>query len=598
MAKKVRVSSALQEAAKLGLSAARSGDLDLAREQLEKAVQNKPEKHLAAAINLAIVCEQMGEHDESARLYTQMLRHHPTEERALGRFSSLARRFTFSNPDKLDSYGLLATMNAPLVDPQTLFVNVLNHLKATTELGPFLAAPDANIISSRTPKWLTNPLLIELLEKTLVTDPALEDALTNLRNAIPELESSRFTDRSLTTFLLALADQCDRNEQIFMTPETVLAKLNDIRLSYPDLISGDRDQATAFLIQALFKPPLSLLPPTAIPDNLARVRPEPLRVFFQNRLRNKATEDTLQRSIGSGKTPTDDTSRRVAQQYEVNPYPKWESIQLPPSGWLIGQLDKLLQEHDTHVLHDRFDVLIAGCGTGRQACQSARGYGDKATVTATDLSVASLAYAARKADEFGLTNIEFRQQNILDLDPSEHQYDVIECLGVLHHMADPLIGWSKLNACLKPGGIMQIALYSTIARQDVTAMRNAPDYPGPNASADETRRYRHYIRALPDSATGGNLKYSPDFYSLSTFRDLMLHQSEQTFELPQIAEFLHSAGLTFGGFVIDSVWLEDFLDTYPDETIPGRLATWDQYERANPRLFEGMYQFWVTKPDL
>ena len=147
-----------------------------------------------------------------------------------------------------------------------------------------------------------------------------------------------------------------------------------------------------------------------------------------------------------------------------------------------------------------------------------------------------------------------------------------------------------------PSGIMQIALYSRIARQDIAALRNAPDYPGPNCTADEARTYRLKLRQIPDEAEGGNIKHSPDFYSLSTFRDLVLHQSEKNFALPEIDQFLNQEGLQFAGFVIDSVWLEEFFDEYPDEEIPGRLTAWDQFEQANPRLFEGMYQFWVTKP--
>ena len=54
-----------------------------------------------------------------------------------------------------------------------------------------------------------------------------------------------------------------------------------------------------------------------------------------------------------------------------------------------------------------FEVLIAGCGTGQQAVQSALHYGPKARILALDLSSASLGYASRMADAFGVENVEF-----------------------------------------------------------------------------------------------------------------------------------------------------------------------------------------------
>ncbi len=32
------------------------------------------------------------------------------------------------------------------------------------------------------------------------------------------------------------------------------------------------------------------------------------------------------------------------------------------------------------------------------------------------------------------------------------QFDLIECVGVLHHLGDPLAGWRVLVSLLKPGG--------------------------------------------------------------------------------------------------------------------------------------------------
>jgi 2-polyprenyl-3-methyl-5-hydroxy-6-metoxy-1,4-benzoquinol methylase len=100
------------------------------------------------------------------------------------------------------------------------------------------------------------------------------------------------------------------------------------------------------------------------------------------------------------------------------------------------------------------DFLIAGCGTGQQSIAVAQKFGDQ-NMLAVDLSLASLSYARRKSDEFGL-RIEYGQADILEMAALNRQFDVIECQGVLHHMADPYAGWQALLPLLRPNGFMKL----------------------------------------------------------------------------------------------------------------------------------------------
>ena len=93
------------------------------------------------------------------------------------------------------------------------------------------------------------------------------------------------------------------------------------------------------------------------------------------------------------------------------------------------------------------------------------------TVLAVDLSLASLAYAKRKSAELGVANIEYRQADILTLGTLEERFDIIECSGVLHHMAQPFEGWRVLASLRKPGGRMRIGLYSEAGRGQVVRAR-------------------------------------------------------------------------------------------------------------------------------
>ena len=75
---------------------------------------------------------------------------------------------------------------------------------------------------------------------------------------------------------------------------------------------------------------------------------------------------------------------------------------------------------------------------------------------AVDLSTSSLSYAKRKTEELNIQNINYMQADILDLGKLDRQFDIVESVGVLHHMNEPIVGWKKLKDCLKPGGLMKI----------------------------------------------------------------------------------------------------------------------------------------------
>ena len=82
-----------------------------------------------------------------------------------------------------------------------------------------------------------------------------------------------------------------------------------------------------------------------------------------------------------------------------------------------------------------------------------------------------MAYAKRKADELNCRNINFIQGDLLDLKKMNKKFDIVESVGVLHHMNDPLIGWKTLTSCLKKDALMLIGLYSEKARANIINIR-------------------------------------------------------------------------------------------------------------------------------
>ena len=89
--------------------------------------------------------------------------------------------------------------------------------------------------------------------------------------------------------------------------------------------------------------------------------------------------------------------------------------------------------------HNDLDVLVAGCGTGQHSIETAQRFSG-AKVLAVDLSLASLGYAKRKTHELGLANVDYAQADILELGKLDRRFDLIEAMGVLHHLREPWHG--------------------------------------------------------------------------------------------------------------------------------------------------------------
>jgi SAM-dependent methyltransferase len=237
-------------------------------------------------------------------------------------------------------------------------------------------------------------------------------------------------------------------------------------------------------------------------------------------------------------------------------------------------------------------ILIAGCGTGQHSIETASRFSN-CHVTAVDLSLASLAYAQRKSNELRFTNIDYLQADILHLHQMGKEFDIIESVGVLHHMDEPMAGWRVLVDLLKPGGLMKIGLYSELARHHIVEIREGIASLGLGTSATEIRKFRQSLAESHDE-NHWLLTTSPDFFSFSTLRDLIFHVQEHRFTLPQIKNCLNELGLKFCGFENEDT-NSRFRELHGEEADIYNLALWHQFEKSNPSAFAGMYQFWCQK---
>jgi SAM-dependent methyltransferase len=98
------------------------------------------------------------------------------------------------------------------------------------------------------------------------------------------------------------------------------------------------------------------------------------------------------------------------------------------------------------------DILEAGCGGGQHTRMMSA---VAASVTAVDLNTADIA-RARNADR---TNVLFVTDDLATMDLGR-QFDVVICIGVIHHTDDPDVTFANLYRHCRPGGRMVIWTYS------------------------------------------------------------------------------------------------------------------------------------------
>ncbi|HKQ45465.1 MAG TPA: tetratricopeptide repeat protein [Rhizomicrobium sp.] len=437
-------------------------------------------------------------------------------------------------------------------------------------------------------------LLNALLVSAPNTDIPLERFLTMLRGAMMrELAHNPEASAQAQAFAAALAQQCFINDYVFASDADELAAAAVAARVIEEM--ADSVTPMQLLLAAAYFPLHRLVNAERL---LQRSWPAPVEAVLTQQVREPLAELRLRAEIPRLTGIENPVSRLVQNQYEESPYPRW----VRPAPETQDTIGNFLGSKFPFAQFERPagralpDILIAGCGTGQRSIAMARKFGAP-NMLAVDLSLASLGYARRKSEELGLT-IAYAQADILELERGTggRQFDLIESLGVLHHLADPWAGWRALLSLLRPGGFMLLGLYSEMARRPVLTARTRIAELGLSGSAEDIRSFRQELIRSGDPSPYASILEAEDFFSLSACRDLLFHVQEQHITLPQIAHFTQSHNLRLLGFELDDAVLAAYRKRFPQDRAATDLACWEAFETEHPGLFGGMYIFCVQKP--
>ncbi|MCC5652478.1 class I SAM-dependent methyltransferase [Nostoc sp. XA013] len=308
-------------------------------------------------------------------------------------------------------------------------------------------------------------------------------------------------------------------------------------------------------------------------------------------------------------------SAAVAKLYNTYPFPPEALLDEPPPGYNWRWNWLAAHNFCTGQKPQRQDIRIldAGCGTG-VSTEYLVHLNPQASVVGIDLSTGALAVAKERCQRSRASRVEFHHLSLFDVEQLPGEFDLINCVGVLHHTSDPIRGIQALAKKLAPGGLMHIFVYGELGRWEIQLMQKAiallqgdkkGDY------RDGVQVGRQIFASLPEN--NRIVKYDKQRWSLENhkdenFADMYVHPQEIDYNIETLFELIDASGLEFIGFSNPSFWdLERLLGKAPELLERAKDlsdACGGQGQRQVYRLIELLdpevthYEFFLGRPPL
>ena len=298
-------------------------------------------------------------------------------------------------------------------------------------------------------------------------------------------------------------------------------------------------------------------------------------------MRSAAANEVLPPPGGSTAAPA------VVTFYERHPYP-------PPVEDLAGYQTWWNDERrcaDARLFwpdqqyRDNRRILVAGCGTSQAAKVALRW--PQAHVTGIDVSATSIERTQKLKHKHHIDNLELQQLPVERASELASSFEHIICTGVLHHLSSPEGGLRALHDVLEPEGAMHLMVYAPYGRAGVYMLQEYCRRLGIGTSSEEIRALAATLGALPAGHPLKPLLRAPDFQDEAGLADALLHPQDRAYSVPQLFDFLASAGLAFGRWIRQAPYLVQcgLLRQTPHQSLLAKLPEAEQYAAAE--LFRG-----------
>jgi len=264
-------------------------------------------------------------------------------------------------------------------------------------------------------------------------------------------------------------------------------------------------------------------------------------------------------------------SAAVAKLYNTYPFPPEPLLDEPPPGynWRWNWLSAYNFCTGQKPAHQNARILDAGCGTG-VGTEYLVHLNSEASVVGIDLSAGALAVAKERCHKSKATRVEFHHLSLFDAEQLPGEFDLINCVGVLHHTPDPIRGIQALAKKLTPGGLLHIFVYGELGRWEIKLMQEAIALLQGDQRGDYTDGVsvgRQLFAALPEDnrlRKREQERWSWENQRDGYFADMYVHPQEIDYNIQTLFELIDASGLEFIGFSNPQVWaLERLLANAP-----------------------------------
>ena len=312
-------------------------------------------------------------------------------------------------------------------------------------------------------------------------------------------------------------------------------------------------------------------------------------------------------------TDSQAVNEAVAKLYNTYPFPPDPLTDDTPPGYNWRWNWVTAYNFCTGQKPSRLDIRIldAGCGTG-----SGTDYlihlNPEAEIVAVDISKKAIEVAQERCKRSGVIAnhskpISFHNMRLEDAEELPGEFDLINCVGVLHHMPNPEAGIKALAEKLAPGGIFHIFVYAELGRWEISLMQKAIALLQGNKRGDYVdgvKVGRDIFASLPEH--NRILKQEKERWSLEnhrdeSFADMYVHPQEIDYNVDTLFELIEASGLEFVGFSNPQFWnLERLVGDSEDLMARAKNLSPKEYYRLIELLDPSLthYEFFLAKPPL
>ncbi len=516
-------------------------------------------------------------------------------------YPALSTEMAIEQITKFIKFAYEAFSDKNLIKNKSFKSKIENKEKLTVDVqksAEFIHFFDTNFIYDLdAQKILCSPNLINPLSKAIIANLAFENFFTELRSIIlgkclsePEKIDK---DIELINLLKAISINSFMTEYSWFQKKEEIKFIEQLHASIMERLK--KKKYKIYLCEILILSSYKLLYEFAgLKEFILEINKKDKRIneIVKAQILDIERELEISKSIKNLTNIEDEVSIKVQNQYEIYPYPRWASdFEIyNDNSYLKTKKNQFPSLKNIEIKK----ILIAGCGTGQHPISIAS-YETNAEIHAIDLSKKSISYGIRKAEEFGMKNIKWFQADLLKIGNINEKYDAIECCGVLHHMNDPNKGFNILSDMLNPNGIMKIGLYARAFRNQLKPVKKFIEDNNLKKDINSIRKARRLIRTNDIKDAYYN---NYDFYTVSSFIDLFMHEQELDFNILEI-ENLIGKNFKFLGFTFPIAIKEQILNKYdslfPDDKDRNNLRNWDILETNEKYLFKTMYNFIIQK---